>query len=42
VKEKPNKKLKRTKKTLFISSSTIANAINFTNVVKEIEFKKWK
>jgi hypothetical protein len=41
VQGKPNKKLKRKKKRLWISSSTIANAINnFTHVVKEIEFFK--
>jgi hypothetical protein len=42
VKGKPNKKLKKKKRRLFIGSSTIADAINFTHVVKEIEFKKWK
>jgi hypothetical protein len=41
VKGKPNKKLKK-KKRLSIGSSIIADAINFTHVVKEIELKKWR
>jgi hypothetical protein len=41
VKGKPNKKLKKKKRRLSIGSFAIANAINFTDVVKEIELKKW-
>jgi hypothetical protein len=38
MKRKSNKKLKKNKKKLFTSSSTITIPItNFTNVVKEIE-----
>jgi hypothetical protein len=37
VKGKPNKKLKRKKRRSSISSFAIANAINFTHVVKEIK-----
>jgi hypothetical protein len=41
VQKKLNKKLKRKKRRLFTSSSTITYAINkFTHVVKEIEFLK--
>jgi hypothetical protein len=43
VQRKPNKKLKRKKRQLFIGSFVIADIINnFTHVVKEIEFKKWE
>jgi hypothetical protein len=38
---KPNKRLKRKKRWLSTSSSTIVDAINnFTHMVKEIELKK--
>jgi hypothetical protein len=41
VQGKPNKKLEKKKKRLFIGSFVLANAIiNFIRVLKEIEMKK--